>query len=53
MKFIEVRDGFSIAIDEIQAIEKSGELFSLVHTSKDVYESTWPYKVLLEIISRS
>ena len=52
MKFIEVSEGLSIRIDEIEAISKREDMVSTVHTHHNSYDSTFPYEVLLSLIER-
>ena len=51
MQFIEIKDGLSIAVDKIEAIEEVDNLGCRVYTSTGVaYESAFPKNVLLSII---
>ena len=52
MKFIEIAEGLSIRRDKIEAISKNEDngLTSIVKTASNVYDSTFPYAVLLELL---
>ena len=50
MKFIEVREGLSLAVDKIEAIEQS-DLGSKIYTSTGVvYDSVFPKNILLQLM---
>jgi len=52
MKWIEIQDGMSIKIDDIEAIGYgNNNLTSKVYTHHNVYDSTFPYNVLLDLVS--
>jgi len=52
MKWIEINDGLSIKINDIEAIGYgNNNLTSKVYTHHNIYDSTFPYNVLLELIS--
>lgn len=57
MKFIEIKEGLSICIDSIVVIENVPSESSytgfktIVHTKVGVFESTFPYETLLDIIN--
>jgi len=51
MRFIELLDGQSVAIDKIESIEKVSEYTARVRTTSGrYYESGFPYFNLLQII---
>ena len=50
MKYLEIREGFSILKAEIEAIEKVDEFKTLVHTHHNSFESTFPYMTLLQLL---
>ena len=50
MRFIELQDGLSIRIDEIEAIVKIDDLTSEVRTESNTYVANFPYDVLLRLI---
>ena len=50
--FIEVSEGFSVKIDEIEAVVRVTDLTSRVLTKNNSYDSTFPYEVLIELINR-
>jgi len=51
MQYIEIADGLSVRVDEIEAINVAEDgLTSVVKTHHNVYMSTFPYNVLLELI---
>lgn len=52
LKFIEISDGLSVRMDEIEAVGYgTSNLTSKVFTHHNIYDSTFPYGVLLELIS--
>lgn len=54
MKYIEIAEGLSIKIDEIEAIGYGkNELTSKVYTHHNTYSSTFPYEILLELLENS
>ena len=50
MTFLEVADGVSIAIKDIQTIERMDEIRTRVITTIANYEVALPYKILLEFL---
>ena len=50
MKFLEVKDGFSVAIKTIITIEEVNELVTLVSTKFGNYEVALPYRMVLSFI---
>ena len=51
MKYIEIKEGLSIRVDEIEAIGLGdNDLTSMVYTHHNAYKSTFPYNVLLELL---
>lgn len=53
MRYIEIADGLSVRIDEIEAISVGEDnLTSVVKTHHNIYRSTFPYGVLLELLER-
>jgi len=53
MKYIEVSEGLSIKVDEVEAVGYGiNELTSKVYTHHNVYDSTFPYRVLLELLEK-
>ena len=54
MNYIEIANGISINVDKIEAIGYGqNELTSKVHTHHNVYDSTFPYSILLDLLERS
>lgn len=54
MKYLEITEGLSIRISEIEAIGSGKrELTSKVYTHHNVYDSSYPYKVLLELLEKN
>lgn len=53
MRYIRLREGLSVRVDEIESVEK-GELAmtSIVKTHHNTYQSNLPYDVLLELLSK-
>ena len=49
MRFIEIAEGVSVNVDEIQAIETSGKK-TIVHIHHKSFETPLPAKSLLQII---
>jgi hypothetical protein len=52
MHFIELRDGLSVSIEEIEAIQRVDDGSSRVFTQNNTYDSTFPYMTLLELVER-
>ena len=50
MKYIEIREGLSIAADKIEAVEYLTELTCKVITKFQSYEANFPYLVLLQLL---
>ena len=50
MKYIEIKEGLSIRLDEIEAIEKVNEYNSTVYTHHNLYASTFPYMTLISLL---
>lgn len=50
MIFIEIKDGLSIAQNEIEAIERIDDFKCRVYTHHSSYESNFPYMTLLELL---
>ena len=50
MKFIEIRDGFSVSIDAIEAINRDTDLTSVIHTRFNEHKANFPYLTLLRIL---
>lgn len=54
MKFIEIAEGLSVRIDEIEAIGYgTTNMTSKVYTHHNIYDSTFPYGVLLDLLENS
>lgn len=57
MKYIEIKEGLSICIDSIVVIENVASESSytgfktIVHTKVGVFESSFPYETLLDLIN--
>jgi len=51
MEFIEVDEGFSIKVSEIEAIERIDDLNCAIYTHHNRYEMGFPYKTLLDLLS--
>lgn len=50
MRYIEIAEGLSVKVDEVEAIGYgNGSLTSKVYTHHNVYDSTFPYKTLLQV----
>lgn len=58
MKFIEIKENFSVCKESIIAIEQtaSSESYSgyktIVHTKVGVFESSFPYKTLINLLDK-
>lgn len=51
LKYIEISEGLSVKIDEIEAVGYgNGDLTSKVYTHHNIYDSTFPYSVLVELL---
>ncbi len=51
MEYIEISDGISVRICEIEAVKKNDEMTSSVITHQNTYASTFPYNVLLDLLN--
>lgn len=52
MRYIEVQEGLSIAIEDIEAIQKIDDFQTDVYTHHHHYTSTFPYLTLLDLLER-
>ena len=52
MRFIEIREGISIDINEIEAIEDKDKLNSKIYTHHNTYTSTFPRTALIQLIEK-
>ena len=50
MKFLEIKEAFSIDISKIVAIERIDDFTSRIHTASNSYEAHFPYTTLLRIL---
>ena len=50
MEYIEISEGLSIKVSAIEGVERRTELTCAVMTHGNIYESTFPYEVLLQIL---
>ena len=51
MKFIEIAEGLSIKICDIEAISMGEDkLTSIIKTHHNIFKSTFPYNVLLDLL---
>jgi len=50
LRYIEIQDGQSIAIDKIEAIKRIDDFRSNIYTHYNIYEANFPYTVLIEIL---
>ena len=50
MRFIEIREGVSVDIDQIEVVEKKDDLTSIVYTHHNAYETNFPYMALLQLL---
>ena len=51
MKYIELAEGISVRIEDIESVSKGeDDLTSIVKTQYNIYKSTFPYGVLLELL---
>ena len=50
MRYIEVADGISVKVSEIEAVVKKDDFTSEVVTHQNTYSSTFPYDVLVELL---
>lgn len=50
MKFIQVKDGIAIAVDNIKMVRKSGDFSCKIYISSDVYEVDVPYMTLMSLL---
>jgi len=47
LRFLQVKEGLSIVVDDIKMIKKTGDLTTKVHTISNVYEIPIPYDILI------
>ena len=52
MKYIEIKNGFSVRVDAIETIERKDDLTSTIHTQFNSYDSAFPYLVLLQLLEK-
>ena len=52
MRFIETKEGFSIAIDHIEALERIDEFTTRVYSRFNTYEANFPYATLVAILEQ-
>jgi len=50
MKLLQIQDGISVNIDEIEAIEKNTEYTCKVYVGSRIYASNYSYETLLQIL---
>ena len=50
MRFLEIKDGFSIKIDSIEAIERINEFETRVHITGNTWTANFPFSTLLRIL---
>jgi len=50
MKFIRIKGGLSIAVHEIEAIQRVDDLHTTVYTHHNKYKVAFPYTTLLSIL---
>jgi hypothetical protein len=53
MKFIKVRDGFSVRASEIEAIGRIDDLTCEIYTCANVYQCNYPCETILYLMERS
>ena len=52
--FIKIADGLSVKVDEVEAVGYgANNLSSKVYTHHNIYDSTFPYEVILALLERS
>ena len=51
MKYVEIKEGFSVKKEDIIAIEKMGEYLSNLHMNNgQIYETNFPYLTMLQLL---
>lgn len=51
MRYIEIADGVSVKVDEIESVSKGKTpFFSIVKTHHNIYQSNMPYSTLLQLL---
>ena len=50
MRFIEISDGKSIDIDQIEVVERKDDFTTSLYTHHNVYEANFPYMTLLQLL---
>ena len=53
MKYLEIKEGLSIKVEEIEAIERVDEYNCTIYTNHNLYASTFPYMTLLSIVENA
>ena len=48
--FLEIRDGFSVNTESIEAIERNDEFTSIIHTKFNTHTANFPFLTLLRIL---
>lgn len=50
MRYLEIRQGLTIKMSEVEAIEKKDEITTSIYTKNRSYETNIPYEALKDII---
>lgn len=50
MKFIQVKDGFSVRKSDIESVERIDSLKSSITTKFNTYEVNFPYETILKLL---
>lgn len=50
MEYLEIKEGLSIRVCEIEAVEVGVGNTSIIHTHHKSYDSTFPYEVILQLL---
>ena len=52
MNFIKIRDGLSVAVDKIEAVEQVDDFSSKITTHFNVYSINLPYNIVLDMLEK-
>ena len=50
MRFIEIKEGVSVDIDQIEVLERKDDFTTTIYTHHNVYEANFPYMTLLQLL---
>ena len=50
MRVIEIKEGVSVDIDQIEVLERKDDFTTTIYTHHNVYEANFPYMTLLQLL---